>query len=337
MIHDSNRYNQDVDKLIAGADKMIDEKKSLSEPGTLLSEHQDIVSGLEPLDIQSLQPYNAMENIAQSQGQADMPLVDVKEHKDFQKISMSHQGIRKKIERLAKLGKINKIQIMSLLKDYDESIEKNIENKELYISRRKQELNNKSQELQSKDGAMRKMEKYLKGLDRKLKEREGNINSIVSGSVEKQLSKRLSQEKKLFKKEISETSTLNRELKRKTVFIERERKSIISKQDRVLDDERKKLAEMQTIYDKKLLDLDTERKSFEQKRTSALELLKRAEPISKELEEIRKIRNYVENSKQLIKRELTEDKELKNIMDKAEHTLKAEQDNLDNLVFTKYI
>jgi hypothetical protein len=104
-----------------------------------------------------------------------------------------------------------------------------------------------------------------------------------------------------------------------------------------METERKKFNDLQEVYDKKLSELERDSKEFENRRSMAIDLLGKADTISKELENVKHMKAFVEQNRKVFKRELTEDRELKRAIDKGEMTLRREKENLDNIVFSKYI
>jgi hypothetical protein len=84
-------------------------------------------------------------------------------------------------------------------------------------------------------------------------------------------------------------------------------------------------------------DLDSEKKRFEDRNKQSLELISKADNISKELAEIIAIKSDLDNTKKTVDKELSEDMGLKQAIDAAELKLARERENLDNLIFSKYV
>ena len=62
-----------------------------------------------------------------------------------------------------------------------------------------------------------------------------------------------------------------------------------------------------------------------------------ADTVSRDLEDIKKTKEYIDSSKSFVESELTEDKELKSAIEKAEKSLVQEKENLDKMIFDKYL
>jgi len=343
LIHDSNRFNQDVNILMKKADNHFDENISSTESDVFMSQHQNVEPALEPLNIQGLNTslVNPLPEASQQ-----MPIIDVEQQKAFAKISGNHQKLRSMLQKYLKNQKLfsDKAKIMELFKQYDDSIESNIEDKEMELTKRKQELERYENHLKQQEKDIKNMHSYMKGLDNKLKDRENHINNIISNAVEKDLSRRLKTEKTLLKEGLYETTKLNTDLKKKVKIIEDDRTRFEREHQRMSDMERKKLTELQTLYEKKLAELevekktfDGERKAFEAKRIYVLGLIRQGDTVAKELDDIKKIKTYVDESKRFVEKELTEDKELKQAIAAGEQSLAKEKENLDNMIFSRYI
>ena len=76
---------------------------------------------------------------------------------------------------------------------------------------------------------------------------------------------------------------------------------------------------------------------FIARRKAALDLIKKADSISNELKKVKQMQSYVDSGKKLVEKELNDDKELKHALAQAEIAIVQEKDNLDNMVFDKYI
>ena len=344
LIHDSNRSNQDINALISKADEHVAEKSLMTNNGVFLSEHQDINPSIEQMNIPDTHTeLNVIINPETVQKQdniiGEMPVVDAKEHQLFQKINASHQKIRSILGRSLQNKKFfdNKSRIKELLKAYDESIEKRIEDGETRLSQKSIKVESQRKQLRTQELGMKRLYAHVKNLDQKLKLREMKINQIISDTVGKEIIRRVGAEKKMLKNEITKTIQLNKTLKSRISSVEKDR-TLMEKQYRtIMETERKKLNDMQQVYDKKIIELDKDRKEFEDRRNKALELLKKADGISRELSNIKQLKEFIEQNKKFIRKELSEDKELKRAIERGEVTLKKEKENLDNLVFSKYI
>jgi hypothetical protein len=360
LVHDNARYNQDVSVLIKQADTHIENKEQVTSSNTLLSEHQDINPSFDQISIpETHTELNNMMNaelpqsttltipaqqiqenpVQNAQIITDMPIMNSEEHKEFKKISASHQKLRKILEKGLNNKKFldNKARLKELLKAYDESIEKKIENKEGELSSKHNKLEIWHSQLTLQESGVKKLHTYLKNLDKKLKSREDKINEIISTTVNKELLRRTVAEKKMLKEELNKTSKLNNELKSKVKIIEKDKIVFEHEHKNMMETERKKLSGLQTMYDKKLLELEKDRREFESRRNNALSLLSQADNVSRELDDVKRMKEFIEKNRKVIKKELDEDKELKRAIDRGEITLKREKENLDSLVFSKYL
>jgi len=343
LIHDSNRFNQDVNLLITQADQHVDDKTQDSADNIFMSQHQDIIPALESTNVQDVNT-NIMQPLPESTQQ--MSPIDAEQHKAFTKISDNHQKLRSTLERYLKNQKLfnNKAKLTELFKLYDDSIEKSIEDKETELNKTKHNLERYEAHLKEQEKNIKDMHSYMKKLDMKLKDRENHINDIIADTVEKELTRRLKIDKKSLKEGLSKTVMLNTDLKRKVKIIEEDRIRFERERQRMSEMERKKLTELQFIYEKKLKDLDAEKKEFtEQRRTFearrkiSLELVKVADSVSKELQEVKRLKTTVSIDAKNVEKELAEDKELKDAISKAELSLTDEKANLDKMIFSKYI
>jgi len=343
LIHDNNRSNQDVNLLISKADAHLEEKTQTAEDDIFASEHQEIESNIQPTEIQEPN-INLTAQVPEMNQQ--MPLINEEQRKAFMRISVSHQRVKSQLEKFLKNKKLfnNKIKLAELLKIYDESVERKIEDKELELTKKKLQLDKFEKHLKEQEKNIRNTHLYMKGLDNKLKSREDNINNIIAKTVETEMTRRLKIDKKTLREELNKTQALNTDLKRKVKIIEDDRDRFEAEHQKMSDTERKKLAELQTLYEKKLQELDSEkkvfneeRKNFEAKRKNVLGLIGKADIVARDLEDVQRAKAYVDTSKKFVEKELTEDKELKDAITKAEISLKQEKENLDNMMFSKYI
>jgi hypothetical protein len=342
LIHDSNRFNQDVSLLIKNADNHIDKKSRIVEDDNLTSEHQNIEPRVEPMAIEDLSPLSQpiQEDLQQ------MPSVDSQQHADFKRMSSNHKKLRSTLNRYLKDKKLfnNRTKVVELFRMYDESVENYIEDKELELTKRKRELERREENLENHEEEVRRMHAYVKSLDEKLKLRENNINNIIAKNVGKELVRRIRSEKKELGEELKKTVALNNDLKKKVKIIEDDRVRFGKEHKRMSESERNKLNDLQLIYEKKVRDADAERREFEEKKRTfeerrkvSLELLKIADSVSKELHDVKQMKEYVDVNKKHIDKELGEDKELKHAIDNAEKSLVKEKENLDGMIFSRYI
>jgi hypothetical protein len=343
LIHDSNRFNQDVNLLITQADQHIDDKTQAAADDVFTSQHNDITPEFEPMNVQDVNT-NIMQPMPQVSQQ--MPPIDEDQHMTFMKISSNHQKLRTTLERYLKNQKLfnNKAKVIELFKLYDDSVEKNIEDKEMELTNMKRNLERYEKHLKDQEKSIKNMHSYMSKLDKKLKNREKNINEIIAGTVETELARRLKIDKKSLKAELSRTVALNNDLKKKVKIIGEDRIRFENERQKMSEMERKKLTELQLIYERKLKDLDIEKKDFDEKKRIfeerkkvSLELIKVADSVSKDLYEVKKLKSDIDVNKKTVERELSEDKELKDAISKAEVSLAHEKENLDKMIFSKYI
>ena len=343
LIHDSSRYNQDVNILISQADKHVEDKTSATSNNIFVSQHKDIDSSPKFFDIKEPN-INLEQPILNSNN--ELPLVDEEQSKNFMKISMSHQRLKSTLEKYLKNKKLfnNRAKMLALFKLYDENVEKKIEDKELELTRKKQQIEKYEKHLKEQEKEILNTHSYIKSLDTKLSDREENINSLIAKTAESELSRRLKIDKKALSEELDKTKKLNTDLKKKTKIIDDDRIRFEQEHQRLSEMERKKLTELQGVYEKKLKELDSERKVFEEekitfaeKRKNLLALVGRADTVSRDLEDIKKTKEYIDSSKSFVESELTEDKELKSAIEKAEKSLVQEKENLDKMIFDKYL
>ncbi len=364
LIHDSNRFNQDVNILIKETDSYVNNTTANNNDKTLFaSNHKDVNLTSDNLNIPELTPLVNPIN-ASMQENALLPILDKKEHADFSKMYSSHNKLRLTLNRYLKNAKLfkNKQKVAELFKQYDTNIEQIIEDKELALARQKKDLNQFESHLKKQEKDIQSVHSFITTLDSKLKAREKELNNLISETVEKELARRLVVEKKQLGAELKKVALLNNDLKKKLKLLDDDSIKFKKEYDykmKLLEDnnlafkkeheylveiERQKLTQMQSIYERKLSELNSEKsdfeltkKSFEDRRLKALELFSRADAISKELSDIDKIKIELENNKNIITKELIEDKELKLAIDKAELELTSEKENLDNMIFSKYL
>jgi hypothetical protein len=342
LVHDSNRFNQDVNILVKQADKHIDEKTPIVKGNMFMSRHREIQSDVEPVDIEELK----MTPPVQEEDSSQMMTIDAQHHRTFVKIANNHNKLRKTLKKYLadKLLFNNRARFAQLLKEYDNSVEGYIEEKELELAKKKQHIEKAERNIKAKEKDAVNMYAYIKGLDSKLTEREANINNIISKNVEEQLSRRMREERKLLGEELKKTSWLNADLKKKIKITEDDRIRFEREHQRMSDTERKKLNGLQAVYEQKLKELETEKKAFyeekrifENRRQSALDLMGKANIVSKNIAELRQMKDSIDKGKKTVEKELYEDKELKDALASAEATLSQEKQNLDGMIFNKYI
>ncbi len=343
LIHDSNRFNQDINLLITQADNHVEDKMSATTNDVFLSPHQEITPNLEVLPIQDINTTLMSPLPVVSQ---EMPKVDLEQQKIFAKLSTNHQKVRSVLQRYLKQPKLfnNKAKVIELFKQYDENIEKNIEDKEMELTKKKRHLERYEKHLTEQETDIKNMYNYMKGLNDKLKDREEKINSIIEKAVIKDLSRRLKTDKALLKEGLVETTKLNTDLKKKVKIIEEDRVRFEREHKNMSEMERKKLNELQSIYEKKLNELELEKKTFnedkklfEEKRKHVFELIKQGDAVAKELDYVKKIKSSIDENKKAVEKELNEDKELKQAITAAEQKLIEEKENLDKAIFNKYL
>jgi len=343
LIHDSNRFNQDVNLLIKDADTHLDDKSQFVKADSLASTPQDVSTSVEPMDISELGPLSQLP--VESDDQTST--MDPKLHQEFVNVSTNHKKLRSTLNKYLKDKKLifpNKSKLVDLLKRYDESVETYIEDKELELNKIRKDILRRESQLKIQEQEVRDMHSYIKDLDYKLKQREDKLNATFKQNVEKELIRRLKDEKGTLRDELKVTAALNANLKNKMKILEDDRIRFEKEHKRISESERKKLNELQLIYEKKIRDADAEKKEFEQKklafeerRRDSLELLRIADSLSKELRDVKQMKEFVDKNKTQISRELGEDKELKYAIDRAQSTLIKERENLDNTIFSKYL
>jgi hypothetical protein len=367
LIHDSNRFNQDVNILITTTDKYLDDVAISNNSSLFASEHLEVPIPEKNMIIPSLTPMVKPLSDDNKEDYSQVSNEDKIEHSDFAKVSLTHKKLKSNLEHYLKSKKLfnNKQKVAELFKQYDSSIEKVIEDKELVLVHKKRELNRFETHLKDQEKDIKSVHSFIMKLDSKLKEREKNLNALISKSVEKELARRLIIEKRQVTDELKKIALLNSELKKKIKLLDEDNLRFKKEHEHMVELERQKLTQMQSLYERKLNELNNEKnglnaeknnfefvkKSFEEKRKKALDLLSRADNISKELVDIDKAkaeielnrkdiadsRADIEVNKNIIIKEFNEDKELKLAIERAESDLISERENLDNLVFSKYL
>lgn len=356
IILDNNRYNSDIREMSEKADQQILKQKEIVKNDTLLTEHEDVTNlpselptipdttseinnVLEAKDLLSNMPIAQSENSDYVDAQNLMPTINMEESQEFEKIEKEHLKLRAKMEKMVQQTGVEtkKKDFIELLKQYDDKIEKKIEEKQMQLSRKRNQIDKLNSSLSKKEKELNKLHTYLKDMQKKLNEKQSKINSIISVTVNKQLSKRLAKEKKLLKSELLKTMSLNKKLQKNLGILERDRTEFEKKKTQIMTEERERMTATQEIYDKKLFELDTERKIFEDKKQKAMSLLNKADEIAKDLAQLENVKNFIQKNKKTLRRDIDEDKDLRISIKKAENKLYKEKENLDNMIFSKYI
>ncbi|MGV8086077.1 MAG: hypothetical protein ACP5N1_00460 [Candidatus Woesearchaeota archaeon] len=358
LIHDSNRFNQDINILLNKTDAYVDETNAINNDNSIFaSEHQDVILPKEEETIPEFTPIVKPMQVEESRG---MPTYDQIEHVPYTKMFISHKKLRSTLEKYIKNKKLfnNKQKVMELFKQYDLAIEKIIEDKEAALIKKKKDLDTFELHLKNQEKEIKSVHSYVLKLDSKLKDRENNLNELIALTVEKELTRRLKIEKKKLSDELKKVAVLNSELKKKLKLVDDDSIRFKKEHNNMRELERQKLTQMQSLYEQKLNDLSKEKSEFEsdksvfeERRKQALVMIERSDSIAKELSEIDKIkadlelskkeitntRADMELSKRIIDKEYNEDKELKHAIENAEIELIRERENLDKLVFSKYL
>jgi hypothetical protein len=346
VVADSNRNNPDVTTLMEKADKQVAEQKEIAQEDTLLTEHEPVEANMmltPPIPESHTEMSNVLTPVVEETQDTivpeAMPTIHPEEHKIFKQIEKDHKKLRQKIVKNVDSAQFNptKKEFRELLKQYDERIEKKIEHRELMLSDKRDKLEKFHETLKGKEKEVKNLHEYLKRLDIKLKEKETHIDTIVDKNVQKQLVSRLSKEKALLKKEVVKSITLNKALQKKLDIMEKDRVGFEKKKDKILEQERTQLTSSQTTYDKKLAELDRERKDFEKRRVEAMPLINKGEGIGKELKNLENLKTFLAKNRAEMQKELTEDRALKQSITDSEKKLYEEKENLDKLIFSKYI
>ncbi len=362
LIEDSNRQNQDIINLISKAKQQVSEQNNLTKNNVFMSSapEEPILLNNKYSELPETPALDFNMNQEEKQQEAEkitdekqfslelvnnnavfdtMPSVNPEISTHFKKLEKQHQKLKDQLNKKINNPKfsINKQEAIQLMKEYDEKIEEKIENKENELDIKFKKLQELHKNLNKKDSAIAKMQSYLSKTDRLLKEKESKINSVITEKVLSTLNKKLKKEKAFLKKEISKTIKLNKELEKKLVIIEKDRKSFDKKRDVLLDKEQNKLNSMQTMYEKKLAELTQEKKAFEARMKSAIPLVERGEEIQQELEKINMIKKAVETDKIKVRRELNIDRKMKDSIIRSENQLKKEKESLEKQMFDKYI
>src|SRR3989339_126519 len=321
MIKDSIRNNDQVNKLMAAADNHVDNTmENVSQNASLPEQLPEV--NLESVDIPEL----------------NTPLsINPKEKSLFTTIDKNHERLRAKLSKSLSSEKYTKKEFRELLRQYDKKIERKIEFKEQELSKRRDKIEKMHKSLIKKQKEVNEFYRNLKDLEKKLKNKEDKLDNIINSHVEKQLAKRLNKDRLLLRKELRNTSLLNNKLKKQLDIIERERTEFESKKEKILKELKDKMNYMQTTYDNKLKQLSDERNDFEKKRASAIELLNKGDAVHKDLEQLQNLKDSMEQKRNYVDKMFTEDKELQKAISNAELRLGKKREQLDNMIFSKYI
>lgn len=349
IIRDSNRDNDEVNKLIAASEQHVDDIQSsiMNAPDSVGIEvtQTGLLTPNVPESISDVLP-KAEQESANPLAIADVTIVHPEEQKVFNELDKQHQKLRDKLTKKIqdKDFAANKKEFMQLLRDYDERIEHKIERKQMEFSTKHKRLDVLKNSLHDKAHELAKLHASLKTMEKAINEKESKIDNVISSTVTKQVDRRVKKERLLLNKGLKDTIALNNKLKKKLDVLERDRIMFDKKKDKLLCDERKKITASQMMYENKLKELseekdslDMERKAFEEEKALSLAMLKKAGEISTELKEMQRLKDLVQNDKNLIDKEIVKDKELKMAIDSAEARIAKEKHDLDNMIFSKYI
>jgi hypothetical protein len=321
MISDSNRNNEDVNNLIISSDQHIEDQKKVLD-NKLLTLPENL-------------PEMKFDNPEVPDITTNAVPMPPKERKFFNKLGNEHKKIRKDLN--SSMKHFTRPGFVRLLKQYDDKIESIIEQKQVEYSKKSIQLTELSKSLSAKQLELNELQKTLKSLQTRLNAKEKNLEESVTKHVEKQLVDRSKKEKAMLRKELQKTISMNKDLKIKLDTIKKDRLLLENTRTKLVDEYRKKLNSLQQTYEHKLGELNKERTDFEDKRKHALELLHKADLIQKEKNDLDKLKNLVEQKKHALNERLHDDLELKQAIDQSETKLSQERENLDNMIFSKYI
>lgn len=320
-ISDSNRNNEDINNLIISSDQHIEDQKKVLDTRVLTL------------------PENLPEMTFDNPEVPDITINAVpmppKERKFFNKLDNEHKKLRNEMKNSMK--NFTRPGFIKLLKQYDDKIESIIEQRQIEFSKKSTELTELSESLSAKQKELNSLQTTLKALQKRLDAKEKTIEESVTKHVEKQLVDRSKKEKIMLRRELQKTISMNNDLKKKLDIITKDRILLENTREKLIEEHRKKLNSLQETYEHKLSELNKERKEFEEKRKNALGLLHKADLIQKEKGNLDKLKSMVEQKKQALNERLYEDKELKQAIDQSEIKLSQERENLDNMIFSKYI
>ncbi len=321
LITDSNRNNEDVNNLVISSDQHIEDQKKVLDNRLLTL----------PENLPEMK-FDNPEVPEITVGKVPMPPA---EKKFFSKIDKEHKKLRNEMKRSMK--HFTRPGFIRLLKQYDDKIESIIEQRRTEYSKKGAELSELSKNLSAKQKELNELQSTLRALQKRLDAKEKDLEESVTKHVEKQLINRSRKEKAMLRRELEKTISMNKELKKKIDIITKDRMLLETTREKLIEEHRKKLNALQETYEHKLSELNKERAEFEEKRKNALALLHKADLIHKDKENLDKLKSMVEQKKQALNERLYEDKELKHAIDQAEMKLSQERENLDNMIFSKYI
>lgn len=321
VIRDSNKENKDINQLLTDSMQHIEDQKRVLD--------KDFLSLPETL------PEMTFDNPKVPDVATNVMPMPIVERQFFNKIDKEHKRLREKLKK--GITKYNKQEYLMLLKQYDDKIESQIEKKQIEFSNKDIKLTKLSKTLSAKQKELTALQNNLKVLETRLNAKQDKIEQIITQNVEKQLLNRSRKEKVMLKKELEKTISMNNDLKKKLDTIQKDRILLESTKQKMEDEHRKKLTRLQQIYEIKLSELTKERNAFEERRKNSIQLLQKADVLQKEQQNLNKLRDLVEKKKEALNTRLYEDKELKQAIDEAEIRLSQDRENLDNMIFSKYI
>jgi hypothetical protein len=321
IISDSNRSNEDINNLLLSSDQHIEDQKKVLDSKVLT-----LPENLPEMKFDNPEVPDITTNAV------PMP---PKERKFFNKLGNEHKKIRKDLN--SSMKHFTRPGFVRLLKQYDDKIESIIEQKQVEYSKKSIQLTELSKSLNAKQKELNSLQQNLKNLQARLNAKEEHLEESVTKHVETQLINRSKKEKAMLRKELQKTISMNKDLKNKLDTITKDRMLLENTRKKLTEDYRKKINSLQESYEHKLAELNDERKDFESKRTHALDLLHKADLIHKEKNDLDKLKSLVEQKKHALTERLHEDKELKYAIDQSELKLSEERENLDNMIFSKYI
>ncbi|HEY9703736.1 MAG TPA: hypothetical protein V6C58_14910, partial [Allocoleopsis sp.] len=161
LIHDNNRFNEDVNNpdissldinsLMTQSESHVEKTSIKAKDTTRTSRHEDVFPKLEPINFN----LPKLDSISQSDISSDpvsdfsaktndqpfsSGIVDSEHAELFKKVSTNHGKLKKKLHKLVHSKNPKKDEVKKLLSEYDEHVEKHIENKELELHSKKKHL-----------------------------------------------------------------------------------------------------------------------------------------------------------------------------------------------------
>ena len=321
IISDNSKSNEDINNLLVSSDQHIEDQKKVLD-NKLLTLPEEL-------------PEMKFDNPEVPDINTDKVPMPAKERKFFNKLDKDHKKLRTDLKKSMK--HFTRPGFVRLLKQYDDKIESIIEQKQIDFSVKGRKQAELSKSLSAKQKELNELQKTLKDLQTRLDAEEKNIEESVTKHVEKQLINRSKKEKSMLRRELQKTISMNKDLKKKIDIIKNDRILLENTRTTLIEDHRQKLNSLQETYEHKLTELNKERTDFEEKRKRALDLLHRADLIQKEKNDLDKLKSMVEEKKKALNETLYEDQELKQAIDQSELKLSQERENLDNMIFSKYI